>query len=478
MSDNKNTVTPEPEVVEAVKAEIAKLGEGFQANKKNYEDLRKTYEALKEELETNEGKFDALITEKVTKLTEDITTRQESIDDRCAAIQEAEKQLNKRCDEIEVAMKRSPKQFSSAEIEDMAKLEVKSTEFMINALTVQGKGKGVTTEFAQKLEPNVEEYKAYTSAFPQFLRLDERQHISYPDMVKALSVGIDPDGGYTVTPTMSNRIITRLFESDPIRQLASVETISTDALEWLVDYDEAGYGWEAETTAGDETTTPKIFKKRIPVHVLYAKPRVSQTLLEDSAINIESWLADKVANRFMRGEGEAFISGNGVGQPRGILTYADYDTPGVDQWGRIERQNMGAAAAVTADGFIDVKYRLIEHYLQRATWLMNRLTVAATMGMKNGQGDYIWKPGLTEERNSTILGLDVRMSTTMPTIAAGAMAVVIADWTEAYMIVDRLGITIQRDPFTQKPMIEFYTRKRVGGDVINFQAIKIGVIAA
>jgi len=474
MSDKNKT--PEPEVVEAVKAEIKKLGEGYQASKANYEELRKSYEALKDELERNKDKMNALVEEKVTKLTEDITTRQEDIDAKAAAYQETEKELNKRIDELEVALKRVPKD-GPQDAKELAELETKATEFMIHSLVVQGKGKGVKFEEVEKIEPNVDEYKAYCDAFQKFLRVDERRHIAYPEMMKSLTLGIDPDGGYTVTPIMSNRIIAKLFESDPIRQLASTESITTDAIEWLVDYDEAGFGWEAETKSGAETDTPQIFKKRIPVHVLYAKPRVSQTLLEDSSINIENWLADKIANRFMRGEGAAFVSGNGVGQPRGFLTYTDYDTAGTDQWGRVEQQAMGAAAAVTADGFIDVKYRLIEQYLGRATWLMNRLTVAATMQLKDGQGNYIWKPGLAEERHSTILGLDVRMSTSMPTIAANALAVAIADWAEAYMVVDRLGITIQRDPYTQKPMIEFYTRKRVGGDVVNFQAIKIGVIS-
>lgn len=469
--------TPEPTVVAEVKAEIAKLGEGYQASKANYDELRKSYEALKQTIEESEGKYDTLIESKLTKLQEDITTRQEDIDNKFAAQAEGEKKFHERVDDLETRIKTFGKKGSDVDIEKLAETEAKAAEFMINAMTVQGAGKGVRFEEAATFEPNVDEYKAYCSAFAKFLRIDERHHIAHPDMMKSLTLGIDPDGGYTVTPVMSNRIITRLFEADPIRQLASVESITTDAIEWMVDYDEAGYGWEAETVAGDETTTPKIFKKRIPVHVLYAKPRVSQTLLEDSAINIENWLSDKVANRFMRGEGAAFVGGNGVGQPRGFLTYSDYDTAGVDQWGRIEQQAMGAAAAVTADGFVDVKYRLIEQYLNRASWIMNRLTVAATMQLKDGQGNYIWKPGLAEERHSTILGLDVRMSTSMPVIAAGALSVAIADWAEAYMVVDRLGITIQRDPFTQKPMIEFYTRKRVGGDVINFQAIKLGVIS-
>lgn len=468
----------EPEVVKAVQAEIKKLGEGAQANKKNYDDLRKSFEALKSEIDKSPDKWDALIEEKLTKLGEDITTRQGDVDNKFVASAEAEKQLIKRCDDIEVALKRTPKAISVKDIEDLASLEAKAAEFQIMAEVVKRKTSGLTADEASKFTPNVDEYKAYTAAFEKFLRTDNRKQILESEMIKSLTLGIDPDGGYTVTPVMSNRIITRLFESDPIRQLSASESITTDAIEWLVDYDEAGVGWESETVAGAETTTPQIFKKRIPVHVEYAKPRVSQTLLEDSAINVESWLADHVAKRFLRNEGAAFVSGDGVGKPRGFLTYTDYDTAGTDQWARVERQNMGAAAALTGDGFINVKYRLTETYLNRGTWLMNRLTVAAAMLLKDGQGNYLWKPGLAEERHSTILGMDVRMSTTMPVIAAGSLSVIIADWAEFYMVVDRLGITIQRDPYTQKPMIEFYTRKRLGADVVNFQAGKIGVIAA
>ena len=135
------------------------------------------------------------------------------------------------------------------------------------------------------------------------------------------------------------------------------------------------------------------------------------------------------------------------------------------------------AFGIAPDGFIAVKYALVEQYLSRGTWLMRRSTVADAMYLKDGAGRYIWKPGWKDDSESTILGLPVRMSPTMPAVAGAALAVAIADWAEAYMVVDRLGVTIQRDPFTQKPMVEFYTRKRVGGDVVNFQAIKIGVIA-
>jgi len=462
----------EPDVVKAVQAEIAKFGDGFEATKKNYEELRKNLEAFKAEVEKSDGKFDALVDQKLVKLTEDITTRQEDIDTKFAAGAENEKAVTKRMDELEVAMKRTFK--SGMTVDDMA-LEVKSAiEFQINAEVVKARSKGINPDLIDgNIEPDVESYKLYKKAFPGFLRRAENLNIAMnPNHEKALSAGIDPDGGYTVTPFMSNKIITRLFEGDPIRQLAASESITTGVLEWMVDWNQAGAGWEGETTAGAETDTPEWKKKRIPVHVMYAKPQASQTLLEDSGINIEAWLSKHVANRFMRLEGAAFVTGNGVITPRGFLTYADGSN-----YGQIQRVNMQAAAALTADGFIAVKYSLVEDYLNRGTWVMNRTTVRDAMYLKDGEGRYIWKPGFQDDAQSSILGLPVRMATSMPAVAAGALSVALADWAEAYMVVDRLGITIQRDPFTQKPMIEFYTRKRVGGDVVNYQAIKLGNIA-
>jgi HK97 family phage major capsid protein len=139
---------------------------------------------------------------------------------------------------------------------------------------------------------------------------------------------------------------------------------------------------------------------------------------------------------------------------------------------------MGHATALTADGLIDVKFSLVEDYLTRGTWLANRLTVADIMQLKDGNGQYLWRAGLEPSQPSVLLGLPIRMSTTMPVVAANALSIALAEWSEAYMIVDRLGISVQRDPYTAKPMVEFYTRKRVGGDVINYEAIIIGKVAA
>jgi len=460
-----------PDVVKAVQAEIVKMGEGFEATKANYTELRKNLEDFKAELDKKEV-VDPIAQDKLVKLTEDITTRQADIDTKFAASVEAEKAATARMDEIEVAMKRTFKNGMSQD--DLAQEVKDATDFEINATVVKARSMGINPDLIDgNAEPDVDAYKAYKKAFPGFLRRAENLNVATnPDHEKALSAGIDPDGGYTVTPMMSNKIITRLFEGDPIRQLAASESITTGVLEWMVDWNQAGAGWEGETVAEDETDTPEWKKKRIPVHVMYAKPQASQTLLEDSGVNIESWLAKHVSNRFMRLEGASFVSGNGTGTPRGFLTYAN----GAN-YGQIEQVNMQAAAALTADGFIALKYSLVEDYLSRGTFVMNRTTVRDAMYLKDGEGRYIWKPGFQDDAQSSIVGLSVRMATTMPAVAAGALSVALADWMEAYMVVDRLGITIQRDPFTKKPMIEFYTRKRVGGDVVNYQAIKIGVIA-
>jgi HK97 family phage major capsid protein len=328
------------------------------------------------------------------------------------------------------------------------------------------------------MDIDIDEYMKYKKTFVRFLR--KGKDIMGPEDHKTMLVGSDPDGGLTVTPAMSARIIQRQYEIDPIRSLASVETISTQALEMMTDFGQFGYGWEGETEKGAETDTSQIGKKRVPVHIMYAKPKATQMLIEDSAINIENWISDKVAARFGRIEAEAFITGDGVGKPRGFLTYADWTTAGTFENGKVEQIHMGAAAALTADGFYNIKYGLVEYYLNSAglAWLMARSTVLAALKLKDGTGNYLWQPGFTADAPSMIIGIPVRMSPNMPAVAANAKSVVLADWKEAYLIVDRLGITVQRDPYTKKPFIEFYTRKRVGGDVVNYEAIKIGTIEA
>ncbi len=450
----------ENEVVLEVQKAIKEFGA---TSKQNYDDLRVAHEELKGIVEA-QNLDDPITKDHLAKLGDDITTRQDEMDKATAA-------QVKRMDDIETAMKRTGP--SGPEQKDMDRLIKEAREFYVHC---NASGDGVKYQQMKSHEVNMEEYQEYCKAFPDYLRVDEKGLT--PEGAKSLQVGIDADGGYTVTPEMSNRIVTRVFESDPIRQLAGIMSISTGALEMLEDVDEADAEWEGERIATDETGTPKWKKKRIPVNIMSARPRATQTLLDDSGVNIESWLSNKVSDKFARTEGAAFVTGDGLGKPTGFGTYADWTTAGTFEYGKIERQNMGHATEFTTDGLIDVKYRMTEQYLDRGTWLTNRLNVRDIMKLKDGDGQYIWRAGLEAGAPSILLGLPIRMATTVATAGAGALAIYLADWKEAYLIVDRQGISVQRDPYTVKPFIEFYTRKRVGGDVVNFQAIKIGVVAA
>lgn len=460
MADNDYQTQLDSKVSEEVKKEIKALGDD---TKKVIEDINRNFESLKKTIDSQDSK-DAVIKEKIEKLGSDISTRQEELDKKMLKQQE---DLEKKMGQLEMMMKRPGGNLSREEEKILLK---DAKDFLIASRSVlNSEEKGISVDDS---EVNVEQFKEYSKAFTKMLRSRGGEKQMTPELFKALSVGIDPDGGYTVSPYLSNRVVEQMYEMDPVRQLASVESITTNALEFMVDRGQAGYGWESETSAGAETTTPDFGRKRIPVHIMYAKPRATQQLLEDSGINVESWIANKVADRFARIEGSAFINGDGVGKPRGIMSY-----PNGTAWGQIQWVNMGAAATLTADGFVDIKYALLEYYLERGTWLMSRGTMAACMKLKDGEGNYLWKPSMiAEDPSSAILGLPVRMSPSMPAVAANALAVVLADWKSAYLIVDRLGITIQRDPYTVKPFVEFYTRKRVGADVIDYDAVKIGYI--
>ncbi len=313
----------------------------------------------------------------------------------------------------------------------------------------------------------------YKKAFTTYLRKGMDAGLENLES-KALSVGSDADGGYTVTPQMSENIVKAINEFSPMRQLANIETISTDSLEVIQDYDEAAAGWTTETGAVSDTNTPQIAKSTISAHELYAQPKATQKLVDDSAVDIELWLSGKVSEVFTRLENKSFIDGDGSGQPKGILDYA-----AGTNWGEIEQIDSGTDGAVTADSLIQLYYSLQEDYAARATFLMNRSVVQAARLLKEATTDqYLWQPGLAAGADDTLLGVPVRQATDMPVAATDSLSVAIADFSRAYTIVDRIGIRTLRDPFTDKPFVKFYTTKRVGGAVTNFEAIKLLKLAA
>lgn len=312
----------------------------------------------------------------------------------------------------------------------------------------------------------------YKSAFGAFLRKGEE--LIGLDERKALSVGSDPDGGYVVHPDMSGQIVSKVFETSPMRAYAAIQVISTDALEGLFDLDEASSGWVGETDTRAETNTPSLGKWRIAAHELYARPKATQKILDDAEINMEAWLAMKVAEKFARDEAAAFVAGNGINKPRGFLSYAD----GTTLPGTIERINTGvnggfAASPNGGDALIDALYGLKAQYRANAAWFMNRGTTKLVRKLKDSNGDYLWTPGLAAGQPATLMGYPVAAFEDMPDVATGSLSVAVGDMRAAYQIVDRVGIRTLRDPYSAKPYVEFYTTKRVGGDVVNFEALKL-----
>ena len=310
----------------------------------------------------------------------------------------------------------------------------------------------------------------YKAAFNHYLRkgmdgaLEQLQS-------KSLSTTVDANGGYLVPNQLAAMIVEIINESSPMRSLATVETISSDSLDLIEDPTDMDAAWGDETTDRTaDTNTSVLSRNTIPTFEMYAQPKATQKLIDDASIDIESWIAQKVADKFARLEATAFITGDGTTKPTGILSYAAGTTYGT----QIQQLTTGSSGVVTADSLLQLYYALKDGYSKNATFLMHRTTVQAVRLLKEATtNQYLWQPGLSAGTPDTLLGVPVALAADMPVPAANALSVAIGDFKRAYMIVDRIGIRTLRDPFTAKPFVKFYTTKRVGGQVVNTEAVKI-----
>ena len=429
-----------------VKAAVEALSKAFEAYKAAND------EALKEL--SKQCACDPLLGLKVERLAAEVV-------EKSAAVERIGSEADDRMNRLEAALNRSGRGGEVANIHRKDAYDMRKA----TALTY-----GRPLDFGPG-DVDMGEYHVYRGALGVYLRRGKDG--LGQDEVKALSAGSEPDGGYWVTPEMSNRIVKTVFESSPIRELATVETIGGAALEIVVDDDEPGFGWVAETATRTETTSPTIRKKEIVAHELYAEPRTTQRVLEDAGFNVDEWLAGKVADKFARAEATAFVAGTGAGQPRGFMTYAAGTS-----YGQIEQINSGSASDVTFDGLISLTGALKSFYKRNATFLIKRSSLTNVMKLKDVDGQYLWRPNLEAGRPATLLGYPVREAEDIAAIAGNALAVAFGDFRAGYTIVERMGVRVLRDPFTAKPFVKFYTTRRVGGDVVNFEAIKIQKIAA
>lgn len=373
----------------------------------------------------------------------------------------------KRADELFEEIKASKRPSLGGGESDMQK-EAKSFNDALRA-DMQSKGRPAA-------EISVDAYAQYKSAFVNLVRHGDLERLS-ADERKALSAGSDPDGGYLLpTPTVG-RIVSKVYEQSVMRQIANVQSISTDALEGVVDNGDAGAGWVSETGTRSETTTPQVGKWRIEAHEMYAEPRVTQKLLDDAAVDVEMWLAGKIADKFARVEGTAFWSGTGTGQPRGLATYTTAAT-GDDSraWGQFEHVKSGANGdfhTTKADPLQDLVGAMRDQYLAAAIFVMRREVRTKLRKLKEATSDrYLWEPSLQAGQPDRLLGYPVRIDQYMPSLATDSLSLAFGDFAEAYTIVDRLGIRTLRDPFTAKPYVKFYSTRRVGGGAVNFEAVK------
>jgi HK97 family phage major capsid protein len=297
---------------------------------------------------------------------------------------------------------------------------------------------------------------------------------------KAMSTAVAADGGYLVDPQTAESIRSLLVSTSSLRAIANVVQVEATSFDVLVDRSEVGSGWATEAAATTETATPVIERISIPLHELSAMPKASQRLLDDSAFDVEGWLAGKIATRFIRAEASAFINGDGVDKPKGILQASKVGNDSWS-WGSLGYIPTGAAAdfATTdaVDCIISLVYALGADYRANAAFVMNSKTSGAVRKMKDADGRFMWSDGLAAGEPARLMGYPVLICEDMPDIAANAYAIAFGDFSAGYTIAERPDLRILRDPFSAKPNVLFYASKRVGGDVTDFAAIKLLKIA-
>lgn len=415
--------------------------------KKAMDDFLKTFEDFKKKndqalLEAKKGNPDVVTKDELEKVNK--------------AVSDAEANVKKRVDELEAKANRLALSGGNGGGDVEAKA---ATEF---------------GDLVEKKDFSVENLREYKRDLSKYMRRDEK--------AVTMSVGVDPSGGYYVTPDTSGRIIKKVYESTPMRQLATVVSIGTDTLEGPIDNGEFDAAWVGEKASRAQTDASQFGKWVIPVNELYAYPWVTQKILEDAKIDIEAWLGNKASDKFSRKENTAYISGDGNMKPKGLLSYttaATADSAG-RAWGTFEHIAAGVSSASAfialnagaTDKIIDVIYALKAAYRQNAKFLMSRSSVGTIRKLKDGQGNYVWAPGAVAGQPSSLFNFPVAEGEDMPAIASNSLSIAFGDFAETYTIVDRLGIGVVRDNITQPGFVKFHMRKRLGGGAINFESMK------
>jgi len=410
-----------PSIEEQLKESVQKLGSAF-------EEFKKANNTKLAEIKTK-GVADVVLREKVEKANED---------------------LNKITEEVE-SLKTALNRRVTPQTEEQAKMEKSYMKYMGSHGFLFKDGR-----FSQEADT---EYKEGMLAY-----------IRKGHEAKSLSVGSDPHGGYLVRPEVGELIDQNMVELSNFRNYMDVTTISTDAFEAPTYSGQLKARRVGEVTARNTRDDASGFgQMRIETPEMIASPEATSKFLEDASVNIEAWLAGEASIAFAEKEDEEIVLGNGVNQMRGFLTYSDTE---------IEQVNSGHASQLTADGLIDFEAKLKTGYKSGSVFFANRLTIAAVRKLKNGAGDYLWQPGLRESAANTLLGHPIAEAPQMPNVSAGNLAMAFGNFRRAYKIIERSGVRLLRDPYTNKPFVIFDFTKRIGGGVQVKEAMKILKVAA
>jgi HK97 family phage major capsid protein len=291
---------------------------------------------------------------------------------------------------------------------------------------------------------------------------------------KALNVTTDADGGYAVPEDLDRSILDLVQNSSPMRKLCTVIQVGTSDYKKLVNKHGATSGWVDEDDARSATTTPSLAQVTPFMGELYAMPQATQTMLDDVFFNVESWLKSEIAEQFASAEGSAFISGDGSKKPKGIMSYTSVVTDdGSRTFGQLQHLVAASETAVTTNELIQLIYKLKAGLRTGASWMMNKGTIAILRQLKDSTGQYMWAPGMVAGQPSTLFGYPVHENEDMAAAAADAVPVAFGNFKRGYYIVDRMGVRMLRDPYTAKPYVSFYSTKRVGGMLVDSDAIKL-----
>ncbi|MET0548546.1 MAG: phage major capsid protein [Xanthomonas sp.] len=306
-----------------------------------------------------------------------------------------------------------------------------------------------------------------------------RAHFKKGDVQAALNKGAAQDGGYLAPVEWDRTITDKLVLVSPMRQLATVQSVGGAGLTKLFNMGGTASGWVGETDPRPQTATGQFASLAFGWGEIYANPAATQQLLDDAEINLEAWLAGEVETEFSRQEGLAFVSGDGVNKPFGILTYVTGGANAAKHpFGAITAVNSGAAAAITSDGVLDLIYDLPSAFTGNARFASNRKTQGVVRKLKDGEGNYLWQPSYVAGQPATLAGFPVAEVPDMPDVAANSVPILFGDFARTYTVFDRMGVRVLRDPYTAKPYVLFYTTKRVGGGVHNPQPMRALKVAA